>query len=229
MGQGVRVIAMVRTGIAVDAAGRGAAQAALVAADPLAAAARAGWTHYVRGLTLDVGRPGFGPGDVIALLSLWTIDADAAIALAARLNEEELFGEDHALNGAKVEAIPVSEGFFIGPARDLMSDGLRATFFVHRRKDMSIADFRRHWAEIHGPMLTGQAGVSRYRQNSRLDASYAPGARFDGVAELSFADMAAFDAFSTCEPHRSNQMADLPNLFDLGSGKRFFTRETAIF
>lgn len=77
--------------------------------------------------------------------------------------------------------------------------------FLHRRPDLSPADFDRHWRERHGPLIAGLPDlarhVARYEQNPRLASDYVreagrdePG--FDGVTIMHFESVAAYDAYA---------------------------------
>ncbi|SHK05029.1 conserved hypothetical protein [Roseomonas rosea] len=68
-----------------------------------------------------------------------------------------------------------------------------------RRTDVSPAEFRRYWREVHGPLAARLPGLRRYEQNlvtdrSQLAIDHARGGwELDGISQLSFDDLAAMD------------------------------------
>lgn len=207
-----------------------AAQAAWRADDPFAGLASEGVNRYVRGFAVGTDEPALTRRGRIGVAHLWMESEAAALALNRRLRAGEFHKDHSVLGSARIIALPVAKRYHLGEADDYARTPLRAVFLVKRRDDLTPQQFHRHWREVHGPMLIGQDGITSYAQQHRLYDSYDEGGpNFDGVAELSFPDEAGFRAFATCEPHAANQNADLPNLFDLTAGKRFFSREEAIF
>jgi uncharacterized protein (TIGR02118 family) len=205
------------------------AQAAWQQDDPFAALREEGVVRYVRGLAVPTADPALAQRSRIGIAHLWVDDEATAVKLNARLRSGEVHRAHPVLGAARIIALPVVQRFRLGVEDDAGTTPLRAVFLVKRREGMSAEAFHRHWREVHGPMLVGQAGITRYAQLHRIAASYDDGPEFDGVAELSFADEEGYAAFGRSEPHRTNQIADLPNMFDLKVGKRFFSREQVVF
>jgi uncharacterized protein (TIGR02118 family) len=82
---------------------------------------------------------------------------------------------------------------------------LKLTFCLHRKPELSRAEFQRYWRETHGPLVRRHAaalGIVRYVQthtgHDELGAALRAGRggpeAYDGVAELWWPDRAAFDA-----------------------------------
>ena len=80
----------------------------------------------------------------------------------------------------------------------------KLTFCLHRRSDLSREEFQRYWRETHGPLVRKHAealGILRYAQThtgaetlgDALRASRGAPEPYDGVAELWWADQAAFE------------------------------------
>ena len=54
-----------------------------------------------------------------------------------------------------------------------------------RKAGMSVAEFRKYWAEVHAPMALKLPGLRRYERSETLDELYQFGEpRWDGVAQL---------------------------------------------
>lgn len=82
---------------------------------------------------------------------------------------------------------------------------IKLTFCLRRRPDVSIEEFRRYWADEHGPLVRARAealGIRKYQQVHTLDepAVHAALQRrnggapepFDGIAEVWVDDVDAF-------------------------------------
>lgn len=70
---------------------------------------------------------------------------------------------------------------------------LKAVFLLRRRPDLTVEQFQDYWLNRHGPQIPRDAGVLRYVQCHQAAETYAVGTpAYDGVAELWFADHAAF-------------------------------------
>jgi hypothetical protein len=74
--------------------------------------------------------------------------------------------------------------------------------FIKKKPGLSVADFRDHWLNQHGPLIDGlpdfRRHIVRYEQNCRLDADYErdrePG--FDGVTVQWFQSRRDFYSFA---------------------------------
>jgi uncharacterized protein (TIGR02118 family) len=82
---------------------------------------------------------------------------------------------------------------------------LKLTFCLHRRPELSRAEFQRYWRETHGPLVRRHAaalGIVRYVQlhtghddlGAALRASRGAPEPYDGVAQLWWRDRGAFEA-----------------------------------
>ena len=80
-----------------------------------------------------------------------------------------------------------------------------AISLMRRRDDIDAAQFRRHWLDIHGPMVCRMPGLCSYAQ-SHVSAALTLTARamaIDGFAELAFDSVAARAA-----AYGSSELAD---------------------
>ena len=70
---------------------------------------------------------------------------------------------------------------------------VKAVFLLKRRPDRSVSQFQEYWLSGHAPQIPRDMGVLRYVQCHTLPETYANETpAYDGMAELSFADMKAF-------------------------------------
>lgn len=90
----------------------------------------------------------------------------------------------------------------------------KLSILMVRRPDLDYDRYLRHWRDIHGPLFAAQAEtkryVRRYVQQHRTGDSL-PGttaARFDGIAEIWFDDMAGARAFFASDGYRRNVIPD---------------------
>lgn len=71
---------------------------------------------------------------------------------------------------------------------------------LHKRADLSPAEFRRYWRTSHADAARGLRGLQRYEQNHVVEAAqrgidYARGPlEYDGISQLWFRDLAAMEA-----------------------------------
>ena len=84
-----------------------------------------------------------------------------------------------------------------------------------KRKDgLSLADFSRHWREVHAPLAKRMPGLRGYVQNhsssvvSRIQT-------YDGVVEIWMASEAALTAAFRSKEYREGAYADEPNFADV--------------
>jgi uncharacterized protein (TIGR02118 family) len=75
---------------------------------------------------------------------------------------------------------------------------------LQKKPDLSDAEFRAHWRDVHGPLAAKLPGLRRYHQNHVVDREqrgivYARGSHdFDGISELWFDDLPSMQrAFSS--------------------------------
>jgi uncharacterized protein (TIGR02118 family) len=105
-----------------------------------------------------------------------------------------------------------------GDRDEVRSRGVVVKFmvFIVRRPDLSTDAFRRHFRDVHGPLVCALPGLVRYVQNVAVpDEEASPGfAVCDAVAELWFRDRAALDAVWRTAAGRAAS-ADNANFMDL--------------
>jgi hypothetical protein len=206
-----------------------ALQAGWRADDPFAALREEGVTRYVRGLSIASDVPGMAPRGRLGIAHLWVPDHATAIAVNARLRSGAVHARNPALAAARIIAMPVLQSFVLGPVDDYGSGGLRACFLVKGLDELGPAGFHNYWRAIHGPLLHGQPGFTRYAQQHRLYASYDDDMVFDGLTEISHPDEAGALAFGADGPNHRLQVIDSPKVFDQTVGKRFFSRDEIVF
>lgn len=85
---------------------------------------------------------------------------------------------------------------------------------VWRRPDLELDEFRRHWRDVHGPIVSAIPGIRRYVQSHPLIGGYRKGPlALDGVAEIWVDDKDALRAMATTSEFAAAK-ADEPNFID---------------
>lgn len=108
-------------------------------------------------------------------------------------------------------------------------DAAKGVGFARRRPGMPVADFQRHWRQVHGPLGAAIPGLRRYVQSHTRLAAYGRGRdpAWDGVALIWFDDTAALrSATATAEWNRAK--ADDPNFLAPGPVAFIVTTEHVI-
>jgi len=104
---------------------------------------------------------------------------------------------------------------------------LKVVFLVHKRPDLDMAEFRRHWREIQGSLGARIPGTRKYVQNHTVGSVGGGLAAYDGFAEMWFDSQEAFDrAMATAEAQAA--IADLPNFIDTTRMQSFTVDEVQI-
>jgi uncharacterized protein (TIGR02118 family) len=90
---------------------------------------------------------------------------------------------------------------------------IKVLFVVHKRSDLGTEEFRRYWKEKHGPIAAKMPGLRKYVQNHVvLDPSQDEPA-YDGIAELHFDSVEAFQA-ALASPEGQATFADVQNFVE---------------
>lgn len=89
--------------------------------------------------------------------------------------------------------------------------------FAKRKTGMAVEEFQNYWLTTHADKAKIYPGLRRYTVSLTLVSGYRRGEpSYDGVAELSFDDLDAFEA-ARRSPQFAEGMADLGNFIDLGT------------
>ncbi len=158
--------------------------------------------------------------------SMWFDDEDAA-ARAAASPEGQSAQADSATFIAPdgVEAVHTVEHVL----RDVVMgpEAVKLIFFFHRRVGLSPEVFRRHWFEVHGPLVMEYIGtLRRYIQNHAVESAYVDGADpdFDGLVEAYLDDLATLDETEE-SPEHDLVRSDEPNFIDVNRVSHMVTSE----
>lgn len=105
---------------------------------------------------------------------------------------------------------------------------IKMVSFAKRKDGMSVEDFQNYWLTDHADKAKVYPGLRRYVVSLTLATGYSKGEpAYDGIAELWFDDLAAFDA-ARQSPEFAAGTSDLGNFIDLGSRGMILTEEHVI-
>jgi uncharacterized protein (TIGR02118 family) len=139
-----------------------------------------------------------------------------------------LADEPNLVDPAALRFLTTTEHVFIeGPKIEKNTPLVKAIFLLHRLPGMSVAEFQDYWINGHAPQIPRDAGIMRYVQCHQVPETYAGTTpAYDGVAELSFADYDAFEAYWTSERTQAIFAADAPKFLDTPNCTAFLAEET---
>lgn len=120
---------------------------------------------------------------------------------------------------------------------------VKLVYCVRKREDVSQAEFHRYWLEEHGPRARRHAKAihaARYVQSHTLDSKHNEmlrGSRgaspaYDGITEMWWSDMAAFERSLNGEDALAagvELLKDEAHFIDLEGSTLFLTEEHEIF
>jgi uncharacterized protein (TIGR02118 family) len=89
--------------------------------------------------------------------------------------------EENFVNHAHAEDLACTDRVIVDGARTTQM--LKGIFTVKRQPEMKLAEFRRYWKEVHGPIAAKLPGLRRYVQCEVIAEP-----RWDGAAQLWFDD-----------------------------------------
>ena len=118
-----------------------------------------------------------------------------------------------------------------GPPLAKDAPGVKSLFLLKRKPGLSVADFQKHWREVHAPIVPKTPGLRRYVQCHVAPETYESDTPpvFDGVAELDWASMADFErGWNSDEMQVEQIQGDVPNFIDLENTVGLLVEEARI-
>ncbi len=185
--------------------------------------------RYVQSHRIAPDLPGFEtcPYDGVAeiwfddLATLQNMPNDPEYTQYAQADEPNFVDMDSLIFLATHEHVVIE-----GPPIAVDTPLVKMIFLFRRKPGMSVADFQDYWLNGHAPQIPRDAGVMRYVQCHQLAETYADGEPvFDGVAELSFADLDAFNAYWGSERIQAIFAEDAPRFMDLENTTGFLAED----
>jgi uncharacterized protein (TIGR02118 family) len=104
---------------------------------------------------------------------------------------------------------------------------VKGMFVVTRVPSMSHDEFVKYWRDVHAPIAKQMPGLRRYKINPASGGADGGEAPFDGIAELSFDDQAAYEA-GFGSPEGQATMEDAAKFIDMSKIRAVVTEEISI-
>ncbi|MGE0825472.1 MAG: EthD domain-containing protein [Candidatus Binatia bacterium] len=99
-------------------------------------------------------------------------------------------------------------------------------FQLKRKAGWSLADARKYWLEVHGPIVKKLPGLRRYVQSHLIDEAYSYAEpKWDGVAQLWVDDSAALHALLDSKEFKEGAWPDGEKFLDLSIARSFVAQE----
>jgi uncharacterized protein (TIGR02118 family) len=155
------------------------------------------------------------------------VENDAELA-ALRQNPAYLNGaladEPNFIDMTRVEWLMTTDRVIVdGPQT---SNLIKMVFQLKRRPGMSLADFRKYWLEVHGPIVAKLPGLRRYVQCHTVDAAYQYAEpKWDGVAQLWVDDASAMRKMVESKEFTEGSWPDAAKFIDMNTISSFIAQE----
>jgi uncharacterized protein (TIGR02118 family) len=153
---------------------------------------------------------------------------DEAAIRALRRNPEYLQGaladEPNFIDMNQVEWMVTNDHVILdGPQTTTQA---KLIFQLKRKPGLSLADARRYWIEVHGPIVCQLPGLRRYVQSHLVDAAYEYAEpKWDGVAQLWVDDIAAMQRMLESPEFKQGAWPDGEKFLDLSIACSFVAQE----
>lgn len=187
-----------------------------------AVAGLTGRRRHVESLALPGGyRRGEPIYDVVH--EVWFTDETSALAARASVGDADLNASG--LFDSRTLALLAAEDHLVKDGATA-SAGLKSFEFVTRLAELPLAEFRRYWREVHGPLASRIDVMRRYVQSHCVSSLYEQGRQpaWDGLAITWFDDIAAM-RHSATTPEYALTRADEPNFLAPGELPFLITTE----
>ncbi|MBM4254972.1 MAG: EthD family reductase [Deltaproteobacteria bacterium] len=103
---------------------------------------------------------------------------------------------------------------------------VKLIFQLKRKPGWSLADARKYWIEVHGPIVKKLPGLRRYVQSHLVDAAYSHAEpKWDGVAQLWVDDTTAMQRLLDSKEFKDGAWPDGEKFLDLPIARSFVAQE----
>src|SRR5215469_12393781 len=135
--------------------------------------------------------------DFGAVAEVW-YESEAALTAFTASPQYRLFRAD------ELNFVEVSRAVNLTTVDHVLLDGerkrgmVKGMFMIKRKPGLTVADFRKHWLEVHAPIAVAEMNIRRYVQCHTIDSVYnfcEP--QWDGITHLWFDDAAAAERAMT--------------------------------
>ena len=190
--------------------------------------------RYVQSHRLPDAVPDFIASPYDGAAEIWF--ADLAVALGLQDNPDYVEGafrdEPNFIDVPNLTFLSTQENIVVdGPQLAKDAPGIKGLFLIRRKTGLSVADFQDYWRNEHAPLVPKTPGLRRYVQCHVCPETYeveSAAPAFDGVAELSWPDLATFERSWASEEIQVEQFEDLKNFVDSESSAAFLAEENRV-
>jgi len=103
---------------------------------------------------------------------------------------------------------------------------VKLIFQLKRKSGWSLADARKYWIEVHGPIVKKLPGLRRYVQSHLIDAAYTYAEpKWEGVAQLWVDDATAMQRLLDSKEFKEGAWPDGEKFLDLSIARSFVAEE----
>lgn len=155
------------------------------------------------------------------------VEDEAAMA-ALRTSSEYLQGaladEPNFIDMNRVEGMVTNDHVILdGPQTPQQ---VKLIFQLKRKPGWSLADGRKYWIDVHGPIVKKLPGLRRYVQSHLVDAAYDYAEpKWDGVAQLWVDDAVAMQRLLDSQEFKEGAWPDGEKFLDLSIARSFVAQE----
>lgn len=188
--------------------------------------------RYVQSHRIPQDIPGFTTSPYEGLAEIWFEDVQTGQGLGD--NPDYINGayadEPNFISDEGPSFLMTRENVVV-PGPELAKDtpGVKALFLVKRKPGLSVAEFQDYWRNKHAPIVPKTPGLLRYVQCHVAPETYgAKTPKYDGVAELSWADMASFEKGWHSDEMQVEQFNDVPNFVDVQNSVGLLVEEVRV-
>lgn len=156
----------------------------------------------------------------------WIENEDAFLSLRSTQEyvEGALADEPNFIDMNRVEFLITKDQVILdGPQTPQLT---KAIFQLKRKPGWSLADFRKYWIDVHGPIVKRLPGLRRYVQCHTVDGAYQYAEpRWDGVAQLWVDSPAAYQSLLDSKEFQEESWPDGGKFLDLDLAVSFVAQE----
>lgn len=188
--------------------------------------------RYVQAHRIPAKVEGFSNSPYEGFAEIWFEDLQTGL---------DLGGDPDYLNGAYLDEpnfisdegpsfLMTRENVVIaGPELAKDAPGVKAVVLVKRKRGLTVAEYQDYWRTGHAALVPKTPGLQRYVQSHVAPETYESGApAYDGVAELWWQDMAAFERGWLSEEVQVEQFKDASNFVDFETSVGLLVEETRV-
>jgi uncharacterized protein (TIGR02118 family) len=190
--------------------------------------------RYVQSHRIPDAVPGFTVSPYEGAAEIWF--ENLAVAQSLQDNPDYVEGafkdEPNFIDVPNLTFLSTQENVVVaGPQLAKDAPGIKGLFLIKRKPGLSVAEFQDYWRNKHAPLVPKTPDLRRYVQchvcpETYDDENATPA--FDGVAELSWPDLATFEQSWASDEIQVEQFDDVKNFVDRDNSVAFLAEENRV-